>query len=64
MGNDPSSSVTNRFGKIHDLENLFIADGSLFVTSGAVNPASTIQALAIYIADHIASSFGVSKNEA
>lgn len=58
MGNDPESSVTNRFGKVHELENLFIADSSLFVTSGAVNPASTIQALALYVADNIASDLG------
>ncbi|MDO9217312.1 MAG: GMC oxidoreductase, partial [Lacisediminimonas sp.] len=33
--------------------NLFIVDGSIFVTSGGVNPTATIQALALYIADNI-----------
>ena len=40
-------------GRSHDVKNLFIVDGSLFVTSGGVNPTSTIQALALYIADQI-----------
>ena len=51
MGDDPETSVVNRWGRSHDVKNLFIIDGSIFVTSGGVNPASTIQALALYIAD-------------
>jgi GMC oxidoreductase len=39
--------------KRHDVKNLFIVDGGVFVTSGGVNPTSTIQALALYIADSI-----------
>ena len=35
------------------MKNLFIVDGSIFVTAGAVNPTSTIQALALYIGDQI-----------
>jgi choline dehydrogenase-like flavoprotein len=54
MGNGPRNSVTDQFGRIHEIENLYVADSSLFVTSGSVNPTSTIQALALYIADHIA----------
>ena len=53
MGHDPSASVTNEWGRCHDVRNLFIIDGSLFVTSAAVNPTSTIQALALYVADSI-----------
>jgi|TARA_Y100000031_G_scaffold89202_1_gene98132 choline dehydrogenase-like flavoprotein len=53
MGNDPDTSVVNPFGRSHDVRNLFIIDGSIFVTAGAVNPTSTIQALALYIADHM-----------
>jgi choline dehydrogenase-like flavoprotein len=34
MGNDPRTSVTNRYGQLHDIANLFIADGSLHVTKG------------------------------
>lgn len=53
MGNDPDRSVVNAWGRCHDVKNLFIVDGSIWVTSGGVNPTSTIQALALYIADAI-----------
>ena len=53
MGTDPSLSVVNEWGRCHDVKNLFIVDGSIFVTSAGVNPTSTIQALALYIADSI-----------
>ncbi len=51
MGTDPSRSVVNEWGRCHDVRNLFIVDGSLFVTAAAVNPTNTIQALALYIGD-------------
>jgi choline dehydrogenase-like flavoprotein len=51
MGNDPGRSVVNAWGRSHDVKNLFIVDGSIWVTSGGVNPTSTIQALALYVAD-------------
>ncbi|MBM3645861.1 MAG: GMC family oxidoreductase [Alphaproteobacteria bacterium] len=53
MGSDPDRSVTNGWGRCHDVPNLFIVDGSLWPTSGGVNPTSTIQAMALYIADTI-----------
>jgi len=53
MGTDPAASVVNAHGRCHDVKNLFIVDGSIFVTAGGVNPTNTIQALALYIADHI-----------
>jgi choline dehydrogenase-like flavoprotein len=53
MGADPSRSVVNEWGRCHDVRNLFIIDGSIFVTAAAVNPTHTIQALALYIADTI-----------
>ena len=53
MGKDPSNSVVNEWGRSHDVRNLFIVDGSIFVTSAACNPCSTIQALALFIADNI-----------
>ncbi|MEO9255011.1 MAG: GMC family oxidoreductase, partial [Tepidiformaceae bacterium] len=53
MGKDPATSVVNEWGRSHDVKNLFIIDGSIFVTAGAVNPTSTIQALALYVADSI-----------
>ena len=53
MGTNPATSVVNEWGRSHDVKNLFIIDGSLFVTSAGVNPTRTIQALALYIADTI-----------
>ena len=53
MGSDPNRSVVNEWGRSHDVRNLFIVDGSVFVTSGGVNPTTTIQAVALYIADSI-----------
>jgi choline dehydrogenase-like flavoprotein len=53
MGADPARSVVNEWGRSHDVKNLFIVDGSVFVTSGGVNPTSTIQALALYVADQM-----------
>ena len=53
MGTDPARSVVNEWGRSHDVRNLFIVDGSIFVTSAGVNPTRTIQALALYIADQM-----------
>lgn len=53
MGLNPARSVVNEWGRCHDVKNLFIVDGSIWITSGGVNPTSTIQALALYIADNI-----------
>jgi choline dehydrogenase-like flavoprotein len=53
MGTDPARSVVNEWGRCHDVKNLFITDGSIFVTSGGVNPTNSIQALTLYIADAI-----------
>jgi choline dehydrogenase-like flavoprotein len=53
MGTDPEKSVVNEWGRSHDVKNLFIIDGSIFVTAAAVNPTTTIQALALYIADRM-----------
>ncbi len=53
MGTDPKRSVVNEWGRSHDVKNLFIVDGSVFVTSGGVNPTSTIQAIALYVADQM-----------
>ncbi|WP_433208834.1 GMC family oxidoreductase [Nocardia sp. CA-107356] len=47
MGADPQTSVVDQFGRSHDIPNLYVIDGSVFVTSGGVNPTSTIAALAL-----------------
>tara|TARA_R110001592_G_scaffold211547_1_gene463409 strand:- start:2558 stop:4174 length:1617 start_codon:yes stop_codon:yes gene_type:complete len=60
MGLDPKTSVVNKTGQTHDVSGLYIADGSVFPSSSGVNPASTIQAVALYIADQIYTEhFGV-----
>lgn len=53
MGDDPAGSVVDQFGRAHDVENLYVVDGSLFVTSGGVNPTSTICALALRCAERM-----------
>ena len=54
MGNDPKASVVDKFHRAHDVPNLFIVDGSSFVTSGSGQPTMTIQALAFRAAEAIA----------
>lgn len=56
MGDDPAGSVVDRNGRAHDIDNLYIVDGSAFVTGAAVNPTPTIQAMALRVADHIRSA--------
>jgi choline dehydrogenase-like flavoprotein len=58
MGTDPATSVVNEWGRCHDVRNVFIIDGSVFVTAGAVNPTNTIQALALHVADSIKKNLG------
>jgi choline dehydrogenase-like flavoprotein len=53
MGDDPRTSVVDRWSIAHDVPNLGIVDGSVFVTAGAVNPTSTICALALRAVDHL-----------
>jgi choline dehydrogenase-like flavoprotein len=54
MGNDPKTSVVDRYHRSHDIPNLFVCDGSSLVTSGRGQPTMTIQALAFRAAEHIA----------
>jgi len=53
MGNDPKTSVVNKYCQVHDVDNLFVVDASVHVTNGGFNPALTIMAIAYYAADHI-----------
>jgi choline dehydrogenase-like flavoprotein len=53
MGNDAKTSVINADHRTHDVPNLFLCDGSSFVTSGRGQPTMTIQALAFRAADRI-----------
>ncbi len=54
MGEDPGTSVCNPFGQTHDVDNLFVSDGSLFPTAGCANPTLTIVSLVLRQADYIA----------
>ncbi|HEV8144753.1 MAG TPA: GMC family oxidoreductase [Bryobacteraceae bacterium] len=56
MGNDPQKSVVDKFHRAHDVRNLFVVDGSSFVTSGRQQPTLTIQALAYRAADFMVRS--------
>jgi choline dehydrogenase-like flavoprotein len=53
IGHEPSASVAGADHQAHDVPGLYIADGSSLPTGGAVNPANTIQALALRAADQI-----------
>ena len=53
MGDDPAASVVDRWGRTHDIPNLYVVDGSLWPTSAGMNPTATIAALALRIADHL-----------
>jgi choline dehydrogenase-like flavoprotein len=55
MGKDPRKSVLNPYCQAHDVKNLFVVDGSCFVTFPEKNPTLTIMALAVRTARHIAS---------
>jgi choline dehydrogenase-like flavoprotein len=55
MGSDPAKSVVDRFGRTHDIANLFVCDGSILPTQGSANPGLTIQALAARTADYLIS---------
>ena len=54
MGNDPATSVIDKYHRSHDVPNLFICDGSSLVTSGRGQPTMTIQALAFRAGEYIA----------
>ena len=53
FGTDPRTSVLDPYCRTHDVENLFVVDASFFPSSAAVNPALTIAAQALRVADHI-----------
>jgi len=53
FGNDPKTSVLYTYCRTHDVENLFVVDASFFPSSAAVNPALTIIAQALRVADHL-----------
>ena len=53
MGSDPETSVVDTWGRMHELDNVYVADGSVFVSSGGFNPTLTIMALSPRMARHL-----------
>jgi choline dehydrogenase-like flavoprotein len=66
MGNDPKTSVVDKFHRAHDVPNLWVVDGSNLVTGGRNHPTMTIQALAFRAAEHLikAAKTGILKQNA
>ena len=54
MGSDPKKSVLNPFNQCHDVKNLFVTDGSAFVSGGSQNPTLTILALSMRASEYLA----------
>ncbi len=59
FGEDPKTSVLDLNCRAHDVDNLYVVDGSFFVSSGAVNPTLTIVANALRVGDHLLERLGV-----
>jgi len=59
FGKDPKTSALDVNCKAHDLDNLYVVDGSFFPSSAAVNPALTIMANALRVSDHLEQRLGV-----
>jgi choline dehydrogenase-like flavoprotein len=53
MGNNPITSVTNKYQQLHDVDNVFVCDGGPFVSQADKNPTWTILALAWRTSDYI-----------
>jgi choline dehydrogenase-like flavoprotein len=53
MGDDPEKSVVNKHCQVHGIPNLFVVESSVFVTSAAVNPVATAQAVTLWACDYI-----------
>jgi choline dehydrogenase-like flavoprotein len=60
FGTDPRGSVLDTNCKAHDIDNLYVADSSIFPSVGAMNPTLTIIANALRVADHIKGRLGAS----
>ena len=58
FGTDPRTSVLDVHCRAHDIDNLYVVDGSFFCSSGAVNPSLTIAANALRVGDHLVERMG------
>ena len=52
MGNDPKRSVLDKWNRMHDIQNVYVTDGSCMTSSASVNPSLTYMALTARAADH------------
>jgi choline dehydrogenase-like flavoprotein len=57
MGNDPKKSVLNAWNQTHDVKNVFVTDGSCFVSSACQNPTLTMMAITARACDHMVERF-------
>jgi len=57
MGNDPKTSVVDKYCRVHDVDNVYVIDGSVHVTNGGFNPVLTIMAIAYYASEHLVKSW-------
>jgi choline dehydrogenase-like flavoprotein len=64
FGQDPATSALDVFCRAHEVDNLYVVDGSFFVSSAAVNPALTIMANALRVGDHLVERLGARREEA
>ena len=64
FGTDPATSVLDVNCKAHELDNLYVVDGSFFASSSAVNPALTIAANALRVAEHLKQRLGATTEAA
>jgi choline dehydrogenase-like flavoprotein len=58
-GDDPANSVVDAIGRVHGMQGLYVVDGSILPRSSRVNPALTIYAWALRVADRLIESRGV-----
>jgi choline dehydrogenase-like flavoprotein len=63
FGRDPATSALDATCRAHDLDNLYVVDGSFFPSCGAVNPALTIMANALRVGDHLVERLGARRPE-
>jgi choline dehydrogenase-like flavoprotein len=63
FGEDPKTSILDLNCRAHDVDNLYVVDGSFFVSSGAVNPTLTIIANALRVGDHLLERLGGGRRE-
>jgi choline dehydrogenase-like flavoprotein len=57
MGNDPRTSVVNRFNQTHEVKNVFVTDGACWVSSGCQNPTLTMMAITVRACDYITKEY-------